>query len=205
MSQTIERLRTDHQRLRAVLNTISAVSDDMSKDDFDTQSDHLFCLVDYLSGYPEHLHHPTEDLVFDKMLELDLTAEQQEKVEWNRAQHKVLSAATSELMDMVEAPPEEVDISAFKEQLEHFVSIQRQHMAFEEEEIFPLALETISSNNWATLDDRFGSASDPLFDEADRRYAALFRFLVPGDEHLNAELAEPLMRYLAATGGTPGG
>ena len=201
MSKTIDRLRTDHQRLRAVLETISEVCNGLRSDDFESHSDHLFCLVDYLLGYPDQVHHPTEDLVFDELLKLELTKDQRGKVKQNRSQHDALKSATTELMDQVETPVADVDVERFLQQLEEYVAVQQKHMNFEEQEIFPLALEYIQPANWEKLDENFGETNDPLFDEADRRYAALFRFVVPGEEQ-TTRMAEPLMRYLMATGTT---
>jgi len=152
-------------------------------------------------GYPDEVHHPSEDLVFDELLKLDLTKDQLEKVTQNRSQHSALKSATTELMDLVETSVDNVDVERFLQRLEEYVEVQHQHMKFEEQEIFPLGLEYIQPATWEKLDEHFGETKDPLFDEADRRYAALFRYLVPGEQQ-TARMAEPLMRYLTATGTT---
>ena len=198
MSKTIDRLRTDHQRLRAVLETVSEVCTDLRSDDFESHSDHLFCLIDYLLGYPDQVHHPTEDLVFDELLKLDLKQDQLDKVTHNRSQHAALNSATTELMDLVEASDYDNDFEQFLQRLNEYVAVQQKHMKFEEQEIFPLALEYIQPAVWEKLDQHFGETSDPLFDEADRRYDALFGFLVPRGKQQTARMSEPLMRYLTA-------
>jgi hemerythrin-like domain-containing protein len=195
MSKTIDRLRTDHKRLQAVLDTVSEVCKDLQSDDFESHSDHLFCLIDYLLGYPDEVHHPTEDLVFDELLTLDLEPGQLEKVTRNRSQHATLKSATSELMDLVEAY--DVDVEQLLQRLNEFVALQRKHMKFEEQEIFPLALAHIRPASWKKLDQQYSESNDPLFDEADSRYATLFRYLVPGEQQ-TARMTEPLMRYLSA-------
>lgn len=199
MSKTLDRLYVDHQRLRAVLETISKVCDGLGLDEFEAQADHLFCLIDYLLDYPDQVHHPMEDLVFDELLELDLAKGQLEKIKQNRAQHDALKSATSELMDLVEMASNDVELEPFLLHLQEYIAIQQQHMKFEEKEIFPLAKEYILPAVWEKLDERFSETSDPLFDKSDRRYDAIFQMLVPSEQH-KSEMADPLRRYLTATG-----
>jgi hemerythrin-like domain-containing protein len=204
MSKTVERLQTDHHRLRAILETLSEACTELKPDDFDALGDHLFCLVDYLHEYPNQVHHPTEDLVFNDLLELDLTKEQLEKVAHNKSQHTVLNAATAELVALVDSPTGDIDIDIelFQKKATEYVALQLKHMDFEEREIFPLALSQLSSDSWEVLDNKFGQTNDPLFDEADRKYAAVFRLIAPRKQE-QVLMAEPLLQYLAATSASP--
>jgi hemerythrin-like domain-containing protein len=201
VSKTIDRLLTDHRRLRNVLGALDQKMQELGSEDLEADTDHLFCLADYLTNYPDHVHHPLEDVVFERLLKQDLSEAQRQIVEHNRSQHENLTAATKRLSQQIDRMSGSFDVEALRREVDDYIDRQRKHMAYEEREVFPLALSCLSSTTWDELDASYGESSDPLFDEADRRYGTIYRFLVVDPEEREpSRSAEPLLRYLGATG-----
>ncbi len=201
MSRTLDRLRVDHRRLRNVLGALITKGEELQAQGASGNTDHLYCLIDYVMAYPDKVHHPLEEQVFDELVKIPLNPEQLEIVQQIRSQHHDLLVATEDLMEQVDALTGTADVDLFIAQLRQYVERQLKHMKFEEQSVFPLAAECIPSEVWEALDQRFGTTTDPLFDEADRTYAAIYRYLVVDPEETEpARSAEPLLRYLSATG-----
>lgn len=201
MPKTIDRLKTDHRRLRNVLGALTKKGEELHTHNLVRDTDHLFCLIEYVTNYPDKIHHPLEDTVFDELVRANLTPEQTEKVENNRRQHEQLTADTNNLLARVDALRDDKDVESFKSDIDHYVNRQLEHMRFEEEEVFPLALDALSEDAWKTLDDRFGATNDPLFDQIEQDYRAIYPYLDADPEEANNVLGgEPLYRYLSATG-----
>lgn len=191
--------------MRNVLAATQQMASEYSAGSEDGESDHLFCLLDYLTGYPDKVHHPTEEAVFDRLRNMDLTAEESDKLRRNQSQHSELQSATEQLAVRFDLLRDEVDVSELLDTLDEYSKKQLEHMAFEERETFPLAAEKIPQSVWKELDQQFGESRDPLFDQADKSYAALYQYLVsdpavPED----ASMSDALLRFLNATviGGT---
>ncbi len=192
MSEVITRLRLDHQRLAKVLDELEAVA--MKGQHSTTVSDHLYCLLDYLNEYPHVIHHPTEDLIFAELLNKDLSDEQIQVVEGNASQHKVLEQRTAELMKCVDDADFRND-----DMLQEYVTLQRQHMNYEESVVFQMALDVFSSADWQAVSAHLEKLHDPLFDAAEHRFAALFECLGVEPEKTRAQAADAIARFLNAT------
>lgn len=194
MQELITRLKLDHQRLAKVLHELEIVANDVDRGT--AGSDQLFCLLDYLAEYPHQIHHPTEDLVFDELLKKPLTTEQQQIVEGNAMQHKELEKKTAELMDSV-------DDADFRdnETLREYVTLQRNHMGYEESVVFQMATELFSDADWQAVATHKERLHDPLFDAAEHRFAALFECLGVEPEKMRAVGADAVTRFLGATRG----
>lgn len=200
MPKTLDRLHTDHQRLRNILAATSQIAGEYRAATTEVNSDRLFCMIDYLSGYPDKVHHPTEDLVFGKLLDLDLSKEDEGKVIHNQSQHNDLQSATAELKELFDSVTGEPDPDQLVVALGDYSEQQLKHMTFEEQEVFPLALQRFSPAAWEELDERFGKSRDPLFDKADKRYAALYRHLIINPQDPDAgTVSDALLRFLSAT------
>ncbi|MGI9323621.1 MAG: hemerythrin domain-containing protein [Pseudomonadales bacterium] len=201
MSKTLDRLRVDHRRLRNVLGALTSKGEELQAQGASNNTDHLYCLIDYVMAYPDKVHHPLEEQVFDELVKAPLSPEQLEIVHHIRSQHHDLFLATEDLMTQIDALANTAEVDPFVRQLRQYVELQLKHMQFEEQSVFPMAAECIASEVWEALDQRFGETTDPLFDEADRSYAAIYPYLVVDPEETEpTRSAEPLLRYLSATG-----
>jgi hemerythrin-like domain-containing protein len=133
----------------------------------------LRSIVDYFSSYLDQCHHPKEELVFRKLQgrntvaigSFDLTG-----------QHEQLIRTTHGLAMALRELPENLDASRklLKGLMREFVEHNRNHMAMEEEYFFPVALRTLSRDDWEQIEFDLFDSNDPLFDRsAENRFRAL--------------------------------
>ena len=200
MSQTIARLKTDHRRMRNVLGALEALVQTIDIPvDIDV-ADELYCLVTYLSEYPDEIHHPLEDAVFTHLGDA-FAQEHSAIISELRLQHKNLVSRTQQILEGID----EASSTGLWEELRHeileYVSLQRMHMDMEEQGIFPLAYKILVQDSFADLDILHGQTSDPLFDKVERKYASIYKYLeLDPNETALVELGQPLYKFLSAAG-----
>jgi len=124
----------------------------------------LDAVLDYCQGFPALCHHPKEDLLYDKLRAIadeallaeigDLRGEHEEL---NRLLEDFL-AARSNLLSEPQARRDK-----FLAVAREFVARYRAHMRGEEEVFFPATLRLLSEEDWAEVDGRALSRTDPLF------------------------------------------
>jgi len=121
-------------------------------------------IINYFLTYPDLYHHPKEDLIVQKLqarapdkaadLERLLTGHQE-------LPNLTRRFATAAIDQMVRS--EEVPRQWFGSLARAFVDANRRHMAMEEEQFFPLVLQTLSEADWADLEAHVIGGTDPLF------------------------------------------
>lgn len=142
----------------------------------------LRAILFYIDEFPEKLHHPKEsELLFPKLRARapecrDLLDKlEEEHLRGERAirdlEHALLAF---EMMGEPRRAP-------FEQLCERYVRAYLNHMQTEEREILPLALQMLSPDDWADLDEAFANNNDPLTGhQADEQYRALFQKLLGG-------------------------
>lgn len=122
-------------------------------------------IITYLRTYSDKYHHPMEDLIYDYYINHCVVPD---AVGTRLPQeHKILKKATAELdellgMILLDAiVPQEQCI----EKLQNFVELQSEHMAYEEQELLPLIQQSLSDEDWSSIEQqwRYKEYSDPLF------------------------------------------
>ncbi len=199
VSKIVERLITDHQRMYNVLNALESAARE-SRDGEVSAQDRLFCMVDYLAEYAHDIHHPTEDLAFEELLEKISDPEARSAIEATREQHKTLEVLTHELLRLVE----DEACDELVERLHEYRELQNRHMVFEESRVFPALEATLSADDWRELDHLYEKLHDPLFDAEDKRFAALYQHLGVDPEQRSTLGADAVNRFLSATGQVEG-
>ena len=176
----LRRLHTDHKHIGRVLtvleNQIRKLDDDGEGPDFDL----LANLIDYISEYPDAIHHPLEDQLFDHLVNKGLTPSERKLVFANLGKHVEIIAATKKLAQDVATVLNGAVISAIrlKEHVDEYIHTQRSHMWVEEQQLFPLAEHMFSDEDWVQLEQLCEAAQDPLFDKTLARYEDLYRYIV---------------------------
>ncbi len=200
MSTIIKRLGFDHGRLKNVLTALEKVAEELTPDSVDAHADYLFALVDYLSEYPDKIHHPTEEIFFKQLAAKELSADQLSMLRRTQDQHDVLHQATTDLMALVDSDTGDIDVVEFKAAADSYTRMQREHMALEEQEIFPLVASHLTDSEWQQLEHELETPVDPLFDKTSARYATLYRAMsVDPDNNMDALAAGSVLGYLNAT------
>ena len=173
MPEVMTRLREEHQNIAKLLAALEhqlAFFDTAEQPDYDV----LAAIADYFVGFPDRCHHPKEDLVYRKMCERDPKLVQ--TMSDLEAEHGGISHLARHFQEAVQNVLRDADISrsAFDEVAHHFVRDQRRHMQTEEERFFPLALQILTPDDWAEIDERITREEDPVFGgKVSQEFAAL--------------------------------
>jgi hemerythrin-like domain-containing protein len=177
MHALLQQLTRDHANLTRLMQVL-----DRQLDDFHAGEEHdidLMCeLVQYVESYEDQVHHPTEDLVFERLK--GVTTEKRTAIETLEEQHRILTGMTRQFRDALEA------IVHGDVMLRHDVEARgramlkmlRQHMALEEEEVFVLADRTLSDTDWDAVREQAPKFNDPVFGDPDpARFRTIFMHL----------------------------
>lgn len=174
MYPLLDRLNRDHRNLALVLTLLDRLLDRFhlgAEPDYE-----LMCeLLDYMESYADQYHHPTEDLIFARLIEsagespmvLGILMNQHQQIpHMNRRFRGSLDGIVHGdvlLREEVETQGREL------------VRTLWNHMTIEDTEALPLAQERLSAADWEELDRISPQADDPVFAAPDpARFRALF-------------------------------
>lgn len=175
--QVMARLEDDHLHIAKVLEVLEKVLD--ASGDADVNWEIVADIISYLQEYPDTVHHPVEDQLFDRVLDKGLTPAERELVHKNLAQHAEIIGATAQLAGDVAQILS--DIIVPQEQLQaHFKSyleLQRVHMRNEIHHLFPLAERLLAQPDWQAIAQQMAETADPMFEADSGKFAALYEFI----------------------------
>lgn len=134
-------------------------------------------IVRYLRHFPDRYHHPREDIAFELMVAHDPALETQ--VARLLQEHRAIAVAGEELRSLLNqavgggalVPREKVEAAAAT-----YLVYYRHHLASEEINIIPRAMELLTPADWAEVRRAVPPGIDPLFGaDADAGYRELRR------------------------------
>ncbi len=138
-------------------------------------------LMDYMSHYPDGVHHPREDLIARRLAERDPVAASNadslmaEHGELDDLARRVYAAVNEIALDA------ELDRDGIVHLVADYVDRLRNHMNREEVTFFPLAERTLLAADWEDLKGSFGDARDPMFGpDMQEKYRSLRDSLLSG-------------------------
>ena len=180
ISETPEFLKTlqdEHRYFQSLLD-IAGEQQKLLAEKGDVDLDTLQELLQYLAEYPEDVHHPREELLFNRLSAADPGSKEilnnlhsgHEDIhkESNRLYYKVMRLNNGERIQRV----------PLARQIERFVMHYEKHMRDEEEHVFEHALEVLNAGDWTSLQDSLEVVDDPLFGtRVRRRYRRLANVL----------------------------
>jgi hemerythrin-like domain-containing protein len=164
MVQVIDQLGRDHRNLRLLLDIVEEEMNGYQAGrvpDFDL----LRMIAEYTLHYPDLVHHPKENLVFERLVMRDpeakavigdLVEEHRRLAELTRR----FAAAINNAARDVELPREWLDSLA-----REYLLANRLHMQVEEEHFLLRAMAILTDEDCATIDERLAHADDPVFGE----------------------------------------
>lgn len=177
MHQVMTRLAQDHARLTQILNMLEGLLDRFHEGlepDYELMNE----LLEYMDNYADIVHHPTEDLIFQRANERD--GGQHDVFDVLMRQHAGLSQVTKRFRKSIEGIlNEEVllreDVEANGREL---VATNRAHLMLEESDAFPLAMQVLKKKDWKEIAAAAPAAEDPVFGNPDpQRFKALYKQL----------------------------
>lgn len=162
MRSVIGELRTEHanmERLLRILDRQIEIFEAAGQPDYGIVQD----IILYFLDFPDQCHHPKEDLLAQKLLEL--SPDRAARLSGLAELHTELAALTRKVASVVRRVLEEAElpraqvIGAARE----FTSAQRHHMAMEEEHFLPLAEDLLSEGDLRELESEIFAKDDSLF------------------------------------------
>jgi hemerythrin-like domain-containing protein len=156
-------IRDEHGALSAMLRSLSMLLAEHrrhgSLPDFDVVRAMLF----YVDEFPEKLHHTKEsELLFPKLrARCPQVAPVLDRLDRDHARgEKAIRDLEHDLLAFeVLGEPRR---TAFEQAVERYIEFYLSHMRVEEEEVLPLAIKHLSTEDWAELDTAFLANRDPL-------------------------------------------
>lgn len=178
MTLLLDRLNQDHRHLARLLDLLDDLLDrfhDGSEPDYE-----LMCeMLEYLENYADQVHHPTEELIFQRMLEHG--NEKRRVLDILSHQHALLSTLNKRFRQSLEGiVHEEVLLrEEVEQQGRELVRTLREHLELEEAEVFPFARDHLTEEDWRDLMAAAPKIDDPIFGDPDpARFRTLFQHLM---------------------------
>ena len=150
MEAFVECLRADHRRLMRVLVQLDRDIQECRKGS-GPAAEILVPIVNalhYIRGYPEHWHHPLEDFLYQRLLELDAPCAR--SVELLLDEHNSMERQTSSLVQRFEhaiESGENIDKLLLDDCYAYFER-QVAHQKRENESVFPLMTAFLDARDW---------------------------------------------------------
>ena len=181
ITPAVRSILVDHLNIACVLNglrlAISRVDEQAERPDFSL----LFFALSYMERFSDAVHHPKEERFLFEAL-----AKRRPDVgpafEWLRQDHREGLVKLSRVRSALAAchKGDATIWALFRGEAEEYMAAQFAHMAREERELLPLALESLTRDDWLSLNQAFHH-EDPLFGRArQREFDNLFAFIMNG-------------------------
>lgn len=174
----LSELHQDHINLNRLLEILTYKVERLregSHPDFSLMAD----VVAYVGSYADQYHHPREDVMYEYFRGRD--AELDKNFDQCEAEHAKLKQLSHDLAESIDGILHDavMPMDRFTDQLDEFVSTERQHLDFEERELFPGIRKLASDTDWQQLDEALPPPADPLFGEKQAaEYRDLYRALM---------------------------
>ena len=184
-------LSDEHRYMNLLLDTLE---EQLQKGD-PTIAEDLYLMQDvvrYLHEYSDAVHHPTEDIMFGKLVNRDPAA----KTDTDRLlrDHERLTENTTELLELLETATTEqtaATTEAIHASTTAYIGRMRQHMQFEESTVFPRTIQCLAGKDWHAIELRLESTEDPLFGaNVDSEYRTLYEYFSDRADNMSQQLTK---------------
>ena len=162
MTSILENLRQDHVNMAEIcaLAIHELVTIEAGRTaDLDLLED-IMC---YVTGYPDTHHHPTEDILFER-LKLRVP-EATDEVDAILSEHQQMIASGTRFLELIRAVQKEAIMVRDDIVLtgRAYFSLLERHMNIEESRLFPLAQHKLTVEDWQQLGECIEQRPDSLF------------------------------------------
>jgi hemerythrin-like domain-containing protein len=179
MLPVLNRLVSEHRHFNSLLRLVEKKAGQLAR----LQPGDLYLMrdvVDYLHDYPDDVHHPTEDVLFDSLRARRRSMARE--IAQVHSDHRHIAAATSDVLARIDEAIDAPDASrlrALGAACAAFVQDQRAHMEFENSTLFPVALGTLRKSDWRRIEAQYLPTDDPLFGSSiSSRHRLLYEFIL---------------------------
>ena len=133
----------------------------------------------YMGEFPRVVHHPKEELLFDRLQKAGDTC-QQEIAELRR-QHREIYRLEDQLLERVLKlqGDDHAHDRKLLQKARQYLHVQRMHSIMEEQAVFPAALSALAAEDFQRLEDQANLIEDPLFgNNVAEKYRALYDYIM---------------------------
>lgn len=174
----IARLRQDHGNMRSVLVLIRDQLDLL-----ETGRTPDFVLLanafHYMRRFPGQLHHPKEDLIFERLVKV--APDLRHAVEHARREHRQIYEQEEWLIECALNAPKPGTLARGRllDIGRAYLEAQQKHSEREEHVLFPRAEQCLADDDWRDIEYEFEELDDPLFGRSPgERYELLYDHLM---------------------------
>ena len=164
MSTVMDDLHRDHSNVREMLRLLErelgAVSD-LSGGDFELMRD----IMVYMTRYPDHTHHPKEDLMFGRMRDRGVTADIEHTIAKLVVEHEALAQKGSAFRDMLIGVVDGalVERDTLVEKGRDYAGFLSYHADLEDGTVFLESARLLDDADWCAIEQAFLDQLDPVF------------------------------------------
>lgn len=173
VEQLMSGLRTDHRNMALLLDLLEMETERLAasgEPDYDLMRDIML----YMTEYPDVVHHPKEDLIYQRLRSLH--PEIDDDLKRVETDHQNIEKSGLTLKNDIEAMSVGADLNRDEiiDNLRQYIEQLREHMYWEEKELFTLADELQSDGDWSAVVLKNDEIGDPLFGPwVERKYRRL--------------------------------
>ena len=177
LPQPIKMLCNEHRYMSLLLETML---EQLQEDGLDSAASYYLVqdIARYMHEYPDVIHHPTEDILFERLLLRD--PEVKQDVDWLRRDHLRLESNTAEIIELLDVAATKQSAEAkdaASQAVKHYIERLQEHIVLEESKLFPMAVQCLSHTDWKMIGDRLEEVDDPLFGQTvERDYRPLYEY-----------------------------
>ncbi|WP_323845473.1 hemerythrin domain-containing protein [Microbulbifer magnicolonia] len=179
MDRIYRQLCRDHKHMQQLLDIFERLLQQLGRRDRDPATlPQMLDALDYFSIYPDKWHHPVEDLVFARLLTKPI--HDRDAVYRAQMQHERIAAATRNMGTLFYAVANDaaVERRILVDAADHYLRLQRDHMALENRAIFPQLEQYLDAGDWNTIRAQIAELRDPVFDDGTRKiYESVHEYL----------------------------
>lgn len=179
MTVALTIIRDEHRALASVLKGLQYLVEQIRAGQQQPDFVLMKAILAYIEHYPDRLHHPKEDQYLFPALRARAPAAGAIIDELERQHHDGPDVIGRVVQALNAYASKTGTVDQFKSAVDAYADFQWAHMRKEEQEILPLAEESLNSDDWARIDAAFRSNADPLVGvERQQEYRELFRRVV---------------------------
>jgi len=177
MRALLNRLGEDHRRLTRLMSLLESLLDRFNAGD-EPDYELMAELLEYMIDYADQVHHPSEDLIFERLLAQ--SDQGHEVLRRLMHQHETLAQLNRRFRDSLEGIVHEEVLSREEVELQGRAVLAglREHMTLEDTQAFPIAEKTLTDEDWGDIEARAPNVQEPIFGHADpERFRSLYAHL----------------------------
>ena len=178
MHKIMAELHQDHKNLTKVMDVMERQADSFLAGK-DINLPILLDAANYIQHYPDLIHHPRENEVFEVFM--NRTDDAADVVKQLLNEHQDLPSATIKFQAMLDGVVNGslfVSRQELVDDIRQFIEVERKHMDLEEGTLFPIINKTLTEKDWEELDHRMEQKQDPLFSgKIEESYQNLYQSL----------------------------